>query len=50
MNSSLFLRENKNHTIDLSPDSIEDMKASFIMITRSLNGILESSEDLAKGI
>ena len=43
-------RLDKNpNSFELSNDSIEDMKAAFICITKSLNENLESPEDLAKG-
>ena len=49
MNSILSIRDNKDKKEDLSHDSIEDMKAAFICVTKSLNQILDSPEDLARG-
>ena len=49
MNSILSIRDNKNKKEDLSHDSIEDMKAAFICVTKNLNQILDSPEDLARG-
>jgi len=49
MNSKLNIREKNNKRDELSPDSIEDMKAAFICVTKSLSQNLESPEDLTKG-
>ena len=50
MVSNLSLNDKKiNHKFELSEDSIEDFKAAFICVTKSLNEKFESSEDLARG-
>ena len=49
MHSTSSLIDKKSRKIELSEDSVEDFKAAFICVTKSLNETLESSDDLAKG-
>jgi hypothetical protein len=49
MNSKLSMHDRNNNKTDISQDSIEDMKAAFICVTKSLNEFLDSPDDLARG-